>query len=166
MATQDKNLQGQKGAVPRGNGHAILSNEEIARTFHRLFNERKWDEMLALVSDDCTWELTPFSQTYKGKQGYRQICQMWLDGIPDGKCDVQNVVTTNDRIVVEFIGRGTHSGTLKGPAGTVAPTNKRVNLPYCDVMEVRNGQIVSARSYFDMNTLLSQVGVQPSSVKH
>lgn len=166
MATKNGDIQTQSGTMPRGDGQMMLGNEQLGRTFHKLFNERKWDELLGHLSNDCTWEVAPMNKTFKGKQGYREICDMWVTACPDAMIDVKNVLVTNDRIVVEFVGRGKHTGQLKTPMGVFEATQKQMSLPYCDVMEVRGGKIVSARSYFDMNTLFMQMGLPPTGNRH
>ena len=62
-------------------------------------------------------------------------------------------------MVVEFTGRGTHTGPLSGPSGVMPPTQKRVELQLCDVWEVNGGKLANLRSYFDTATLMSQLGV-------
>ena len=41
-----------------------------------------------------------------------------------------------------------------------APTGRKVTVPICDVIEVRDGKVYAEREYFDMQ----QLGVAPAAV--
>jgi ketosteroid isomerase-like protein len=50
-----------------------------------------------------------------------------------------------------------HSGPLPTPAGVIAPSDKSIDVPSCQVIRVRDGKVASFTHYFDF-TLLRQVG--------
>lgn len=64
-------------------------------------------------------------------------------------------------MVVEFMGRGTHTGPLHTPTGDVPATGRRVDLPFCDVHRIEDGKITNGRSYFDLATMMRQLGLMP-----
>lgn len=49
--------------------------------------------------------------------------------------------------VVELAIRGTHTGGLTLPAGTIAPTRRMIDLPWCDVFHVEGGKVTSSHCY-------------------
>ena len=71
------------------------------------------------------------------------------------------MIASGDTVVVEFTGRGTHSGTLKTSMGDIPPTGKSVTLKLCDVTEYRDGLVVRQRSYFDTGSMMAQLGLLP-----
>jgi limonene-1,2-epoxide hydrolase len=54
---------------------------------------------------------------------------------------------------------GTHSGPLELPTGSVAGTNRSIDLRSCQVFEMSDGKARTIRHYFDMATLLQQLGI-------
>ena len=50
------------------------------------------------------------------------------------------------------------------PGGTLPPTRRPATLQFCDVMDVRDGQITSMHSYFDTAALLTQLGLMAAPV--
>jgi predicted ester cyclase len=76
--------------------------------------------------------------------------------------EVVNVIAGENGGVAEFIGRGTHTGPLTGPAGTIPPTGRRIEFPLCDVWKVRDGRFAGNRCYYDLLGLLGQLGVIPA----
>lgn len=65
-------------------------------------------------------------------------------------------------MVVQFDFRGTHTGPLQGPNGEIPPTGRAVDVPVCDVFQLRNGKAVGVHSYFDAATLMTQLGLLPA----
>ena len=53
--------------------------------------------------------------------------------------------------------RGTHTGLLMD----IPATGKAVEVPGCNVIEVRDGLIYREADYFDTGTLMQQLGVAP-----
>jgi predicted ester cyclase len=80
---------------------------------------------------------------------------------------VDRIIAQDDCVVVEFTGRGTHTGTLATPAGAIPATGRSVTLHLVDVIEFADGKVTSQRNYFDTGSLMAQLGigtVRPASV--
>lgn len=59
--------------------------------------------------------------------------------------------------------KGTHTGDLVGPAGTIPASGRSLDLPFTDYFRVTDGRIVAQENLFDQMTLLGQIGALPSS---
>ena len=46
---------------------------------------------------------------------------------------------------------------LLGDDGELPPSNAKVEQQACDVLRVRDGRVIGGRSYFDLNTVSSQI---------
>ena len=95
------------------------------------------------------------------EQPIRDYFQNWATAFPDGKLEVTRYVASNDGVMCEFIGRGTHQGALQTPMGSIPATNKRVEASFVEIYNFRNGKVASARVYFDSLGLLRRLGVSP-----
>jgi predicted ester cyclase len=85
-----------------------------------------------------------------------------LTALPDAKTEITNVVADGENwVFTEFIGRGTHTGALVGPAGTIPPTGRRIGFPVGELMRLEGGKFVLVHVYYDGATLLRQLGVFP-----
>jgi steroid delta-isomerase-like uncharacterized protein len=131
----------------------------IAREYMDAWNRRDWEKYRSLIGP---------GYSYTGGDGQRQegveagmgVGQMFASAFPDGKIDIQHIHAAGNIAVVEFVGRGTHKGDLMG----IAPTGKPITIPVCDVMEIRDGKVVSEREYMDMAHMMQQLGVMPAPV--
>ena len=65
---------------------------------------------------------------------------------------------SGDNAVLELVWKGVHTGPLQTPTGTIPPSNKPIEMPACQVVQVEGDKIKSASHYFDMLTMLTQIG--------
>jgi steroid delta-isomerase-like uncharacterized protein len=134
-------------------------NVLVARRYYDAFNRRALDEAAALVADDLEWTNHPLGAVYRGPAGFRRFLETYATAFPDSHTEVTSVVASGDRVIVEFIARGTHTGPLAGPVGDIRPTGRSVAIPLCEVLELRDGRIVAGRSYWDAATMMRQLGL-------
>ena len=93
-------------------------------------------------------------------QGIGQIIEAWQGwgkAIPDSKATFVAEHASGDTAVLEVVWKGVHTGPLQTPTGIIPPSNKRIELPACQVLKVEDGKVKSFTHYFDMVTLLTQI---------
>lgn len=135
-----------------------MDNAELVSQLYRYFNQRDLEAAAALVSDSFEYVDVPFGTRHVGKAGLKEEFQGWLNAFPDGNIQVTRIISAGDFCVAEFVGRGTQTGVLETPGVDLLPTGRKVEVPFCEVWEARNGLLQSCRSYFDAATMLSQLG--------
>jgi len=64
----------------------------------------------------------------------------------------------NGTVTLEITWEGTQSGTLHMPTGDIAPSGRRISLKAAQVFEVEGERIREAHHYFDLTSLLQQIG--------
>jgi steroid delta-isomerase-like uncharacterized protein len=138
-------------------------NATLVRGLYEAWNKRDWDKFAAAVDEDAEVLVVPTGQTLRGPHGFRQSGENWASALPDARVEVTNVVAADDGVVVEFTGRGTHTAPLVTPMGEIPATNKRVEQRFCDVYGLRDGRIRAHHAYFDIASLMQQLGVAPPS---
>lgn len=134
-------------------------NAQLARRVYQLFNEGKPEAVTALATDDIELVLYPFGQTFHGREGFMQFMQGFSNAFPDLKIEVKNQAATEDQVVSEFTARGTHTGPLQTPAGTVPPTGRTVDFTVCEVWRIRDGKVASLHNYQDSASIMRQLGL-------
>jgi steroid delta-isomerase-like uncharacterized protein len=134
-----------------------MSNADIAREYLETWNRRDWDHYGSMMHDKYSYTGGD-GQKMPGREAGLGVAQMFANALSDGVIDIQSVYADGDTVVVEFMGKGTHDGDLMG----VAPTGKKLNVPVCDVLEIRDGKIYAEREYIDIMTIMTQLGVVPA----
>ena len=94
-------------------------------------------------------------------QAYMQ--QYWT-AFPDLTFQNTQTIAQGDYVVVNWIATGTHDGAMTTPAGVTVPaTGRKGIVPGSVTMEFKNGKIVRQHAYFDMMTILANIGVLPGA---
>ena len=142
-------------------------NVVLARSLLDLYNSHQsdpaWlDKIDAYVAEDCEFIDVPTRRMLRGPEGYKQLSLFFAEGFPESSVELTNVFATEDQAVIEFTGRGTNTGPLHMPTGDVPPTGRYSELRFCSVNRVKSGKIVSIHSYYDVMTMLQQLGLVPA----
>ncbi len=61
----------------------------------------------------------------------------------------------------EFVGRGTHDGLLRTPAGEVAPIGHKLDERFTWFTEAAEGKLTGARDYYNAMAIMLQLGLMP-----
>src|SRR5205809_2487745 len=84
--------------------------------------------------------------------------QGWSTAFPDSKATFHNAYASGDTVVLEVTWRGTHKGPLQTETGQIPATGKPIEIRACGVLEIAGGKAKSMRHYWDMATMLQQIG--------
>jgi len=125
------------------------------------YARKDWDALKASVSPDFVYDEVA---THRKVQGYDQLLpvwQGWATAFPDSAPTFHGAWVTGNTVVLELTWTGTHTGPLQTPKGPIAPTGKRIELRACNVVEIAKDteKAKLQRQYFDMATMLQQIGV-------
>jgi steroid delta-isomerase-like uncharacterized protein len=91
--------------------------------------------------------------------GHRQYSQLMLTAFPDLDRRIDDLIATDDKVVVRWSAKGTHTGDFNGiPASGRVATSSGIT-----IFRIADGRIVEEWSESDMLGLLQQVGAIPSA---
>ena len=138
---------------------SVTDNVKVACIFHQAWADRNPDLGASVIADDCEFIDVPRGEVQRGPDGYRHDYERWRTAFPDGTVEITNVIAEGDWVVVEFTNSGTNTGPLRTAIGDFPPTNRKIELPYCSIMQIKNGKVVGGRDYYDVSTILRQLGL-------
>jgi predicted ester cyclase len=93
-----------------------------------------------------------------GPRGPRRHVLGRLAGFPDLETDIEDLISSGDRVVTRLRWSGTH----RGPYGGVAATGRRVVLDVIVLWRFRDGKVVEDWTIQDWLSYLHQVGAIPA----
>lgn len=131
---------------------------ETAKAATVAYNEKNWDQARALFAEKGIYDEKGTGRRIQGIAQIVEAWQGWAKAIPDSKATFVAEYACGDTVVLEVVWKGVHSGPLQMPNGTIPPSNRRIEVPACQVMKVEGGKVQSFNHYFDMATLLTQIG--------
>ena len=137
-------------------------NVKIARSVFDGYNARDKDKWAQLQSDDFQQVYAPCTPGPTNKDAAWAYVQGFMTAFPDLHFDVMHTVAQDESVVLMWTGTGTHTGPLTTPTGNkIPPTGKKATVPGSSAFEIKNGKITRAWVYWDMVTLLGQLGLMP-----
>jgi steroid delta-isomerase-like uncharacterized protein len=131
---------------------------DAARALVLTYNDKNWEAARASLSPDFVYEEVPTNRKVQGADQVIPIWQGWAAAFPDSKGTINSELASGNTVVLEVSWRGTHNGPLQTPNGAIAATGKRIDVRACMVIEVADDKAKAQRHYFDMTTLLQQIG--------
>jgi steroid delta-isomerase-like uncharacterized protein len=133
----------------------------IARENVEAGNAQDWPRFKATLADGVVYDEVGTGRKLKGADQWVEAYQGWFQAFPDVKGNITNAFASGDTAIVELTWDGTQTGPLVGPAGTIPPSGKRQKTRATLVLTIDDGKIKEAHHYFDMLSLLQQIGATP-----
>jgi steroid delta-isomerase-like uncharacterized protein len=134
---------------------------DVVRSVVEAFNASDWDRFRDLSAANVIYDEVATRRKTEGLDETLSLLQGWKVAMPDVTGTVDDVVASGNVVTAQITWDGTQTGPLESPGGTIPASGKRQVTPSCWVLKVEGGQVQSSRHYFDMVTLLEQIGALP-----
>ena len=132
---------------------------DVARESIECFTAGDFDRLRALLADDSYEEEHATQRRLDGAEAQVDAARGWKEAFPDGRGTVHGAYVDGNTVTLELTWEGTQSGPMRTPDGhELPPSNRRGTVSACQVMEIEDGKIKATRHYFDLMTILQQVG--------
>lgn len=143
---------------PFENDNIPKKNKQIATVFLETLSSGDIEGFVSLFAENATYEEVSTGRVYTNHQEITMYIKSTLDGIPDSKFELQNMVINDKILAVEWIWKGTNS--VGWPNMGIPPTNKYFEIKGVSVMNVNNDLILSNRDYWDWNSFITKIGAK------
>ena len=135
------------------------SAEDVARESIEAYNAGDFDRLRSLLADDFYEEELATRRRLEGADARIDAAQTWKRAFPDERGTVVAAYANGDTVAIELVWEGTHSGPMATPDGReLPPSDKRFTVKSVEVIETEDGKIKVLRHYFDLMTILQQIG--------
>lgn len=134
---------------------------EAASALILAYNEKNWTRAKDTITSGFIYDEVATGRRVEGADQTIEAWKGWAQAFPDSQGSLDRVhVAGNDTVVLELTWRGTHQGALQTPAGSIPATGKRIEIRAVAVVELAGEKARTQRHFFDMATLLQQLGVK------
>jgi predicted ester cyclase len=147
--------------LPKEMDMSEQENLRIVEKIFRTLNTRELGAMDDAYAANYKYEApgAPGPLNIEQSRGY---VEGFIKAFPDLHFELIDKVAQGDLVAVTWMSSGTHTGPLQTPTGdTLPPTNKKSSVPGSSIYRFKNGKITSSAVYWDMVTLLAQLGLMP-----
>ncbi len=141
---------------------------EITQKIADAISKHDLDAHAKLYASDAVAYDPMYPEPLRGRDAIRKDTQTFLRAFPDMRFETLTVIEKDERTgSAEIRLSGTHTGPLESPTGDVIPpTKKRVDLKGAAFVRLNErGEIVEERRYYDVGTMLRQLGLVPEQAK-
>jgi len=132
----------------------FLSNEKIMQRFiEQVINNGDFPILDEIIHPNYVYH-SP-DQVLRGPEALRDLLAAYRTAFPDLHIEIEELVSTGDRVVIYFTLFGTHEGDLMG----IAATGRQVKVRGMILSHFENGKIVKEWELLDQLTLFQQLRI-------
>lgn len=136
-----------------------MTNKDLARKlYEEVFGRGNLEAADEIMAADCVSH-GPGSPPLVGTEQIKRQALLLRGAIPDLQSILNDQVAEGDRVVSRWTGRGTFTGPLTLPSGSVEPTGKAISFDEIRIDRFAGGRIVESWFIPDRFTLWQQMGV-------
>jgi steroid delta-isomerase-like uncharacterized protein len=140
-----------------------ISNKDVVRRLYKeVWNERKLQVMDELVSKSHALIDPMIDGSSVGPAAYLEQVQRLVSAFPDLRFTIDDYVCEKDKVAAVWCFTGTH----KGEAFGIAPTNRKVSVPGITIHQLSGGKILDSQAVWDTLGLMVQLGAsRPTKIE-
>jgi steroid delta-isomerase-like uncharacterized protein len=133
--------------------------EAVVREHMESENRHEFDVTMATFGHP-RYEIVPTGDVYDGEAEVARYFEESRRAFPDQRNELIKMHYADDSVIVEFDLLGTHLGELRG----IPATGKSFTCRTLAIFEFEGEGIVCERVYFDIATILTQLGLVPGAM--
>ena len=132
-------------------------DEAVVRRFYEEMCNGRQNDLAAEIFADGHELHDPQVPARPGPEGMAAVVSTYQNGV-DGHWGIEELFSAGDRVVVRWVGSGTHVGEVNG----IPPTNKPIRVDAISIHRMEGGKIAETWEVWDTLGFLQQLGVVPA----
>ena len=128
-----------------------------AETINEAWNSHDIEKVLSFYSPEYVGDDIGQASLLHGHDGLRAMLENYWSAFPDLRFKVVSTLVEGDRLVIVWVGEGTHQGTIMN----IPPTGHKVEARGVSIIEVQNGLVVRGQYIWDLAGMLRHMGLLP-----
>ncbi len=131
-------------------------NKELIRNFFEEWNNRDMDKLNERYAPNAKYHHPSLGAASVSFEEAFEGIKMFWQAFPDLAVDIKDLIAKGDKVVVRFIGRGTHQGDLGG----IPAAGNKTEAAAIEIFHIENGKIIEAWEISDSLGLMMQLGME------
>lgn len=132
---------------------------DIAKASIVAYGNKDWDAVKRVFTPGIVYDEVSTNRKARGVDEVVSLWKGWATAFPDSKATFENAHVSGNTVILELTWRGRHTGPLQTATGEISATGKPIEFRACQIVDVADGKTQQIRQYFDMATLMAQLGV-------
>lgn len=134
----------------------LIASENI-----EAYNAGDWDRLRAVLAPDVVYDEVGSRRQMKGADTLIDAYRTWKQAFPDGTGEIIKGFASGKSVTLEVAWKATHTGPLVLGDRTIPPSGKPWSMAGAQVISIEGGKITHFRQYFDLMSILDQIGAMP-----
>ena len=131
-------------------------NKELARKMFEAWGKGDFETYKELLAPDYANYYPSRSTTPMSQEETIEIRKMLQKAFPDISWSIEELIATEDKVIIRFIERGTHEGEFMG----IPATGNKYETSGISIRRIENGKVVEEREELDKLGLYQQLGME------
>ena len=124
------------------------------------WSQGKLNVLPELVTDKCRFHDPVFPNLTAGMENIKTHIETCRRGFPDLKFTIDDTIAERNEVVVQWTGRGTHTGPFLG----MQPTNRKATVSGTSIYRIEGSRIAEAWANWNLMSMMEQLGVTMAQV--
>ena len=131
-------------------------NKELIRNLYEQWHSRNIDALTEMHAPNAKYNHPSAGATPIPFEKALEGMQMYWQAFPDLTLTVEDIIAEADKVVVRFMGRGTHQGDLGG----IPATGLKTEAGGIEIYHFEDGKIVEVWEISDTLGIMQQLGME------
>ena len=136
-------------------------NKAVIMQQGELLNKRDFDALKELLAPEYLCYIPSRSTKSLSRDEYVEIIKTFRNAFPDINWKILELIPVGDRVIMRYIGRGTHKGEYRG----IPATGNHIEYGGTALFRIENGKVVEEMADNDTLGIMLQLGMEFSPRK-
>ena len=132
---------------------------DIAKASIVAYGNKDWDAVKRVFTPGIVYDEVSTNRKARGVDEVLSLWKGWATAFPDSKATFENAHVSGNTVILEVTWRGRQTGPLQTATGEIPATGKPMEMRACQIVDVVDGKTQQIRQYFDIATMMAQLGV-------
>ncbi|MGH7597597.1 MAG: ester cyclase [bacterium] len=123
------------------------------------YNMKDWSGVKTAITAGFVYDEVGMQRKMEGPDKMIAAWQVWATAFPDFHATFENAYVGGGKVVLELTWHGKHTGPMQTAGGEIPATGKSIEMRACQIIEIEGGKANSILHYFDMMTMMQQLGL-------
>ena len=155
VGCQDKEAMAELEAM-KAQAEVEEQNKELARKMIEAWGKGDFVAYKEMLAPDFVFYFPSNSPKPMSLEELIEFAKMYRKAIADISWSMEELIATEDKIIIRFIERGTHEGEFMG----IPATGNKYETSGILISRIVNGKVVEQREEFDMMGFMQQLGME------
>ncbi len=131
-------------------------NKELVKREWEAWNKGDFETFKELLAPDYACYFPSGSTTPMSQEENIEVRKMLQKAFPDISWSIEELIATEDKVIIRFIERGTHEGEFMG----IPATGNKYETSGISIRRIENGKVVECWEQLDLLGLMQQLGME------